>query len=139
MPKKQIGDPSATLLIFLGQNLTDCSEGFSTETLCNLDQVIQFKRPIYANRTGLFLCFPRVYVSDDSLGFAVGNLDQAVIYFRCAGSVEGVGVEVKWAGLERSLKDVWDIGEEDIVEEIAELGLVRIRFDRGFESCSPTF
>lgn len=47
-----------------------------------------------------------------------------MVDFRCAGWVESVGVEVKWTNLERGLEDVRDVGEENIVEEIAELDML---------------
>lgn len=126
MPKKQIRDSTATLLIFLSQNLADRCQRFTTETLDDLNQVVQCKRPIDANGAGSFLRFSRVYIADNPFGFAVGDFDQAVVDFRCAGWVECVGMEVKWAGLERSLEDVRDVGKKDIVEEIAELVVLDI-------------
>lgn len=65
-----------------------------------------------------------MYVADDPFGFAVGDFDQAVVDFRCAGWVESIGMEVKGAGLERGLEDIRDVGKKDIVEEVAELELL---------------
>lgn len=54
--------------------------------------------------------------ADKVIGRAVCDFDEAVVYFRGAGGVEGVCVEVEGGGLEGGLEDVGDVGEEDVVE-----------------------
>ena len=60
-------------------------------------------------------------VAEDALGSAVGDLDEPMVDFREAGRVEGVGEEVEGARLIGGFEDVGHVGEEDVVEEVAEL------------------
>jgi hypothetical protein len=62
-----------------------------------------------------------VDLSDETLRVAVGDFDEAVVYFRGSGWIEYVRVEVQGACLEGGLEDVGDVGEKDVVEEEAEL------------------
>lgn len=63
-----------------------------------------------------------------------------MVDFRCTGRVEGIGVQVEGASLERGLEDIGDVGEKDIVEEIAELD---VKYKHGFINqeyhCLPKF
>lgn len=88
----------------------------------NLEEILDVEIPIDADDTGLFLMFALVDFLEEFCCVAVGDLHKAVVYFRGAGWVEGVCVEVEGAGLVWRLEDVGDVGEEDVVEEVAEEG-----------------
>ena len=60
-------------------------------------------------------------VANDPFGLAVGDFYQAVVYFGRARRIKGVGVEIKRTGLECGLEDVGDIGEQDVVKQVAKL------------------
>lgn len=52
----------------------------------------------------------------------VRDLVQPRVDLRQPARVESVRVQVEWAGLEGRLEDVGHVGEEDVVEEVAEQG-----------------
>lgn len=116
-PQEQIRDPPAALLVLLRQHLTDRRERLAAEALDDLDEVAQFEGPVDADDARPSGELARVDVADDAFGLAVCDLHQAVVDLRRAGVVEGVGVQVERAGLERGLEDVGDVGEEAVVEE----------------------
>ena len=79
-------------------------------------------------------------VAHETLGCAVGDLDEPVVDFGEPGRVEGVGEEVEGAGLIRGFEDVGHVGEEDVVEEVAELfpsvsGMFRGVLERDVPGC----
>lgn len=59
--------------------------------------------------------------ADEMFGGAVGDFYETVVYLGGARRVEGVCVEVQGTCLEGGLEDVGDVGEEDVVEEVAKL------------------
>jgi ribosomal protein L13E len=65
-------------------------------------------------------------IEDNGFGFAIGNLDETMVDFRSARRIKGIRVEIKRTGLERRLKNVGHVGEQDVVEEIAKLDVVYI-------------
>lgn len=60
-------------------------------------------------------------LTDNPLCIPVRDLNQPVIDLRCTRRVEDIGVEIERTGLKRSLEDIGDVCEQDIVEEVAEL------------------
>lgn len=120
-PNQKIRDPPTPLLILLRQYLTDRRQRLAAKTLRDFNQLFQREGPVYADGAGLAWGVGIVDCADYLFGGAVCYFDEAVVYFGGAGEVEGVGVEVEGRGLEGGLEDVWDIGEENIVEKEAEL------------------
>lgn len=115
-PKYQIRNSPTPLLILLRQNLTDRRQRLATKTLRDFNQVFQREGPVYADGTGLARGVGGVDRADEFFGGAVCYFDEAVVYFGGAGEVEGVCVEVEGAGLKRGLKNIGDVGEENVVE-----------------------
>lgn len=60
-------------------------------------------------------------LTDDPLRIPIRDLNQPVIDLRCTRRVEDIGVEIERTRLKRSLEDIGYVGEQDIVEEVAEL------------------
>lgn len=121
VPEKEIGDATAALLILLRHDLADGGQRGALEAPHDLDQVVQLEGPVDAHDTGLFTGLARVQVADDVLRLAVGDLDESMIDFGGARRIEGVRVEVERAGLKGRLKNVGDVGEENVVEEVSKL------------------
>ena len=60
-------------------------------------------------------------LTDNPLCIPVRDLNQPVIDLRCTRRVEDISVEIERTCLKRSLEDIGDVREQDIVEEVAEL------------------
>jgi hypothetical protein len=92
IPKEQIRDASAALLILLCHDLADGSKSFAAETLHDLNQVLQIKGPVKTNSAGLRFAFPRMYLTDNTLCVTIRNLNQSMIDFRCTRRIENIRV-----------------------------------------------
>lgn len=121
IPEKEVGNATTALLILLRHDLANSRQRSAIEALHDLDQIVQLEGPVDAHDAGLFTKLARVQVADNALRLAVGDQDQSTIDFGGARRIEGVGVEIERAGLKWGLKNVGDVGEEDVVEEVSKL------------------
>ncbi len=87
----------------------------------NFHKVVKIKPPVEPYYTCRPLSLAGIDLSYQPLGLPVGNLDQPVVDLGCPRCVETVRVQVKRAGLVLCLEDVWDVDEENVVEEVGKL------------------
>lgn len=76
-------------------------------------------------------------LTDDPLRIPIRDLNQPMVDLRCTRRVEDISVKIERARLKRSLEDIGDVCEQDIVEEVAELcsRLESGLYSRIFHSC----
>lgn len=81
-------------MVLLRHDLAYRRKSLAAETGRDLEEIVQREGPVEPDGAGLERGVLSVDGADDGGGFAVGYLDEPVVYFGGARGVEGVCVEV---------------------------------------------